>query len=91
MTNKLLPEYFKAKDHEEGAAEHHEHHVEEEVPVVVVAYAVVEPGAVVVHLQDAAVANTAVVGSRWFGLDAFLANRGHLRTMSNIFKYFALT
>ena len=29
MTNKLLPEYFKAKDHEEGAAEHHEHHVEE--------------------------------------------------------------
>ena len=92
MTNKLLPEYFKTKDHEEGAAEHHEHHVEEEVPVVVVAYAVVEPGAVVVHLQDAAVANTAVVGSRWFGLDAFLANRSHLRTMSNNnFKYFALT
>ena len=81
MTNKLLPEYFKAKDHEEGAAEHHEHHVEEEVPVVVVAYAVVEPGEVVVHLQDATVTDAAMVGSGWFRLDAFLADSCYLSNL----------
>ena len=50
MANKLFPEYFKAEHHEEAAAEDHEDHVEEEVSVVVVADAVVQPGAVVIHL-----------------------------------------
>ena len=60
MANELLPEDLKAEKHEEATAEDHEHHVEEEVSVVVMAHTVVEPGAVMVHLEDAGVADTEI-------------------------------
>ena len=49
---------LKTESHNEAAADDHEEHVEEEVPVVVVSDTVVEPGTVVVHLEDAGVADT---------------------------------
>ena len=81
MANELFPEDLKAEDHEEAAAEDHEDHVEEEVAVVVVADTVVQPGAVVIHLEDATVADAAVMGSGRFWLDTFLAYSCHLKTI----------
>ena len=49
---------LKTESHNEAAADDHEEHVQEEVPVVVVSDTVVEPGTVVVHLEDAGVADT---------------------------------
>lgn len=46
--------------------------------MVVMSYTVVEPRAVMVHLEDAGVANTAVVGTDGLGGDALLADAGHL-------------
>ena len=54
----LFKEDFEAERHDEAAADNHEDHVEEEVPVVVVANAVVQPGAMMVHLQNACLTNT---------------------------------
>ena len=54
----LLVKDLKTESHNEAAADDHEEHVEEEVPVVVVSDTVVEPGTVVVHLEDAGVADT---------------------------------
>ena len=48
-------------------------HKEEEISVVVIADAVVDPGAVVVHLEDAAFADVAVVGAWGAGNAAFFA------------------
>ena len=78
MADELFPEDFETQDHKETAAEDHEDHVEEEMSVVVVADTVVEPGTVVIHLQDTTVADAAVVGSWWFWLDTFLAYSCHL-------------
>ena len=58
MFIELLEENLKAKCHDEAASNHREHHVEEEVSVVVMAHTVVEPGAVMVHLEDARVTDT---------------------------------
>ena len=49
--------------------------------VVVVADTVIQPGAVVIHLEDATVADAAVMGSGWFWLDTFLAYSCHLKTI----------
>ena len=46
--------------------------------VIVVADTVIQPGAVVIHLEDATVADAAVVGPRWFWLDTFLTYSCHL-------------
>lgn len=75
----FLPEDLEAKYHDEEASQDGVDHVEEEVSVVEVAHAVVEPGTVVVHLEDAMIANRAVVRSRRLGRDALLADGHHLR------------
>ena len=56
----LLKENLEAKCHDEAASNHSEHHVEEEVSVVVMTHTVIEPGAVMVHLEDARVADTEI-------------------------------
>ena len=71
-------EDLKAEGHDEAAADDHEDHVEEEMPVVVVSDTVVEPGTVVVHVEDASVAHTAVVGSRGLRCDTLLTDTGDL-------------
>ena len=72
-------EYLEPEDHDEEAAGDGEDHVEEEVAVVAVADAVVEPGAVVVHLEHATVAHRAVVRARGLRVDALLAHRHNLK------------
>ncbi len=57
VAKQVLPENLEPKGHEEDASKHGEDHVEEEVPVVPVPNAAVDPWAVVVHLQDAAIAH----------------------------------
>ena len=69
---------LESKCHDEGTAYDHEDHVEEEVPVVVVPHTVVEPGTVVVHVEDASVAHTAVVGPRGLRGDTLLTDTGDL-------------
>ena len=69
---------LESKCHDEGTAYDHEDHVEEEMPVVVVSDTVVEPGAVVVHVEDTSVAHTAVVGSRGLRGDTLLTDTGDL-------------
>ena len=75
----LLYTYLEPEDHDVEAAGDGVDHVEEEVSVVAVADAVVEPGAVVVHLEHAAVAHRAVVGARGLRVDALLAHGHHLK------------
>ena len=71
--------YLEPEDHDEEAAGNGEDHVEEKVAVIAVADAVVEPRAVMVHLEHAAVAHRAVVSPRGLWVDAFLAYGHHLR------------
>lgn len=52
--------------------------------MVAVADAVVEPGAVVVHLEDAPVAHGAVVGARGLWSNALLAHGNNLNKKSSI-------
>ena len=54
----LLNEDFKTKHHDEAASDDHEDHVEEEVSVVVMTNTVVEPGTVVVHLENTGLTHT---------------------------------
>ena len=54
----LFKEDFEAECHDKATADNHEDHIEEEVPVVVVADTVVQPGAMMVHLQNACLTNT---------------------------------
>ena len=58
MCVELLEEDLEAKCHDEAASNHRVHHIQEEMSVVVMSYTVVEPRAVMVHLEDAGVANT---------------------------------
>lgn len=58
MCVKLLEEDLEAKCHDKAASNNCVHHVEEEMSVVVMSYTVVEPRAVMVHLEDAGVADT---------------------------------
>ena len=74
----LLIEDLKSKCHDEGTADDHEDHVEEEMSVVVVSDTVVEPGTVVVHVENTSVAHTAVVGSRGLRGDTLLTDTGDL-------------
>ena len=74
----MINAYLEPEDHDVEAAGDVEDHVEEEVSVVAVADAVVEPGAVVVHLEHAPVAHRAVVSARGLRVDALLAHRHHL-------------
>ena len=60
MLIELLEENLESKCHDEAAPNHCEHHVEEEVSMVVMPHTVVEPGAVMVHLKDARVADTEI-------------------------------
>lgn len=55
----------------------------EEVAVVIEANAVVEPGTVVVHLEDTALADAAVVGAGGLGCYALLANCYHVLEFGN--------
>ena len=54
----LFKKYFKAKHHDEAAANDHEDHVEEEVSVIVMTNTIVKPGTVVVHLQNTGLTHT---------------------------------
>lgn len=63
------------------AAHGHEEAEAEEVAVVAVADAVVEPGAVMIHLQHTAVTDAAVMRPRWFGNNALFAD-GHRRCVT---------
>ena len=74
----LFKKYFEAKHHDEHAAHHHEDHVEEEVSVIEVTHTVVQPGTVMVHLEDTGLADTAVVGAGRLGRDALLTHAAHL-------------
>jgi len=76
MLDKFFIKNLKSKGHEEGTPDDHEGHVEEEVPVVVVPNTVIEPGTVVVHLEHAVVANTAVMSSGWLRSNTLLADGG---------------
>ena len=78
----LFKEDFKTKHHYEAAANDHEDHVEEEVSVVEVTNTIVEPGTVMVHLENAGPADTAVMCPRWLGRDALLADTRHLQKYS---------
>lgn len=53
----------------------------EEVAMVEMAHAVIQPGTMVIHLQNTHVADAAVVCPRWFGSDAFLTD-GHERDVT---------
>mmetsp|Transcript_103094 Transcript_103094/g.222591 ORF Transcript_103094/g.222591 Transcript_103094/m.222591 type:complete len:273 (-) Transcript_103094:411-1229(-) len=71
-------EHVVYKEPQEGdghkqAGRHEVEHEEAEVPVVAVAHAVVDPGAVVVHLQHAPLAHAAVVRPRRLPAAALLA------------------
>ena len=57
----LFKEDFEAERHDEAAADNHEDHVEEEVSVVVMSNTVIEPGAMMVHFEDARIADTEIV------------------------------
>ena len=61
----IVVEFFKEDletiDHDEAATDNHEDHVEEEVSVVVMSNTVIEPGAMMVHFEDARIADTEIV------------------------------
>ena len=48
----LLKEDLESIDHDEATADDHEDHVEEEVSVIVVTNTIIEPGTVMVHLEN---------------------------------------
>ena len=61
MLIEFLEENIETKSHNEAAADHHEDHVEKEVSVVVMSNTVIEPGAMMVHFEDARIADTEIV------------------------------
>ena len=58
----IVVEFFKEDletiDHDEAAPNNHEDHIEEKVSVIVVTHTVIEPRAVMIHLEDASFTNT---------------------------------
>ena len=55
--------------------------------VVVIAHTVVDPGTMMIHLQDALLADPAMVGSRWFETLAVLAVPGQ-RSLLSLLGYY---
>lgn len=80
-----VQEQVPAADAAVDAAEGHVQAEWKEVAVVEVAYAIVQPGTVVVHLQHTHVADATVVRSGWFRSDTFLAD-GHRGNMNFILQ-----
>ena len=78
MILELFIKDLESECHDEGTADDHEDHVEEEMSVVVVSDTVVEPGTVMVHVENTSVANTAVMGSRGLRSDTLLTDTGDL-------------
>jgi len=70
--NHVLKEHHADEDYE-ATAEAKVEHEEAEEPVISPAYTIVDPGTVVVHLQNAAVADTAMVTPGWLQAVALLA------------------